>query len=72
MSGSSTEAIPQEASGMEALEVVPGVPTDLSQEVGTVTSADGSSSICPRGHLGRRCWSHILIYRPYFPEVGKS
>lgn len=57
---------------MEALEAVPGVPTDLSQEVGTVTSADGSSSICPGGHLARRCRSRILIYTPHFPKVGKS
>lgn len=47
MSGSSTEAIPQEASGMEALEAVPGVPTGLSQEVGTVTSAVAPPASAP-------------------------
>lgn len=72
MNGSSTEATPQEASGTEALEAVPGGPTDLSQEAGAVTSADGSSSVCPEGHLGRRCCNRILIYGPHFPEVGKS
>ena len=72
MNRSSTEATPQEASGKEALEAVPRVPTDLSQEVGAVTSADGSSSVCPEGHLGGRCWSRILIYGLHFPQVGKS
>ena len=72
MNGSSTEATPREASGTEALEAVPGVPRDLSQEAGAVTSADGSSSVCPEGHLGGRCWSRILIYGLHFPQVGKS